>query len=122
MRAVFLMAGLMAFASAAQAEDWIAVCYGQEVQYTQTVGGKGFFHVPNANNGTYDTQKLVQSFYDGNLLCSVADPKAPRALSEVTEVCANKSKKTIAIMNLTDKKPVTPQNATVICEARISVF
>jgi len=122
MRAVFLMAGLVAFAAAAQAEDWIAVCYGQDAQYTQTVGGTGYFHIPNAN-GTYDTQKLVQSFYDGNTLCGTADSRAPRALSEVAEVCADKVKKTISVMKLNETgKHVTPQNAHVLCTARVGVY
>ena len=121
MRAMLLMAGFAIFAAAAQAEGWMAICGGQEVQYIQTIGGAGYFHVP-AGNGTYDTQKLVQSFYDGKVLCGTADPKAPRALSEVAEVCADKAKKTVAIMKFGDKKPLTPQNAQVICEARIDAF
>jgi hypothetical protein len=122
MRTLLLAAALAALTSAANAEDWIAVCYGQDAQYTQTVGGKGYFHVAN-NNGTYDTQKLVQSHYDGNILCGTADPKAPRALSEVSEVCADKTKKTISVMFLSDTAhPVTPGNAKPYCAARVGVY
>jgi hypothetical protein len=122
MRWLLLAAGL-ALTSAANAQDWIAVCYGKDSQYTQTVGGAGFFHVAN-NNGTYDTQKLVQSYHDGNIVCGTADSRAPRAMSEVAEVCADKTKKTISVMTLADDvgKKITPQNARVYCDARISVF
>jgi hypothetical protein len=122
MRLLLLAAGL-ALTTAANAADWIAVCYGQDSQYTQTVGGAGFFHVAN-NNGTYDTQKLVQSYHDGNIICGTADSRAPRAMSEVAEVCADKVKKTISVMTLADDagKKIAPQNARVYCTARISVF
>jgi len=121
MRAMLLTAGFAVFAAAAHAEGWMAVCAGQEVQYIQTIGGAGYFHVPTGD-GSYDTQKLVQSFYDGKVLCGTADPKAPRALSDVAEVCADKAQKTVAIMKRDDRKPVTPHNAQVICEARIDTF
>ncbi len=122
MRILFLAAALAALTSAANAEDWIAICYGQDVQYTQTIGGKGFFHVAN-NNGTYDTQKLVQSYYDGNIVCGTADTRAPRANSEVSEVCADKAKKTISVMYLNDTQHrIAPENAKLFCTARVSVY
>ena len=123
MRAFLLAAGLAALTGSANAADWIAVCFGQDSQYTQTIGGAGYFHVAN-NNGTYDTQKLVQSFYDGNIVCGTVDPKAPKALSEVAEVCADRNKRTVSVMTLADDvgKRITPQNARVYCTARIDVL
>jgi hypothetical protein len=123
MRLLLLAAAMTGLVTSAHAADWIAVCYGQDSQYTQTIGGGGYFHVAN-NNGTYDTQKLVESFYDGNIVCGTADPKAPKALSEVAEVCADKTKKTVSVMTLADDvgKRITPQNARVYCSARIDVF
>jgi len=123
MRLVILAAACAAFATGASAEDWIAVCYGQDSQFTQTVGGAGFFHVANGN-GTYDTQKLVQSYYNHNVVCGVVDPKAPLAMSQVAEVCADKVKKTISLMTIADDvgKKITPQNARVYCQARVNVF
>ena len=122
MRLMLLAAGL-ALTSAANAADWIAVCFGQDSQYTQTINGSGYFHIANGN-GTYDTQKLVQSYYDGNIVCGTVDPKAPQAMSEVAEVCADKVKKTVTVMTLADDvgKKITPQNAHVYCSARIDVF
>ena len=122
MRLLLLAAGLL-LTTAANAQDWIAVCYGKDSQYTQTIGGPGYFHVAN-NNGTYDTQKLVQSFYDGNIVCGTADSRAPTAMSEVAEVCADKVKKTISVMTLADDvgKKITPQNAREYCTARINIF
>ena len=122
MRLLLLAAGLL-LTTAANAQDWIAVCYGKDSQYTQTIGGPGYFHVAN-NNGTYDTQKLVQSFYDGNIVCGTADSRAPTAMSEVAEVCVDKVKKTISVMTRADDagKKITPQNAREYCTARVSVF
>jgi len=123
MRVLTVAAALAALAGAANAEDWIAVCFGQDSQYTQTVGGAGYFHVANGN-GTYDTQKLVQNYYDGTIVCGIADPKAPLAMSEVAEVCADKVKNTVSVMTLADDvgKRITPQNARVYCTARVNVF
>ncbi len=123
MRLLILALTLAGLGASAQAADWIAVCYGQDAQYTQTINGSGFFHVANGN-GTYDTQKLVQIHYDGNQVCAVADPKAPKAMSEVAEVCADKTKKTISVMTIADDvgKKITPQNAHVYCNARVDIF
>jgi hypothetical protein len=123
MRLMLLAAAGLVFTASANAGDWIAVCYGEDAQYTQTISGQGFFHVANGN-GTYDTQKLVQNFYDGNVVCGVVDPKAPKAMSEVAEVCADKVKKTISVMTIADDvgKKITPQNAHVYCTARVDVF
>lgn len=120
---MLLLAAGIALTAGAHAADWIAVCYGQDTQYTQTVNGPGYFHVANGN-GTYDTQKLVQNYYDGNIVCGMADPKAPKAMSEVAEVCADKIKKTVSVMTVADDvgKKITPQNAHVYCTARIDVF
>ena len=123
MRILTVAAALAGLANTADAADWIAVCYGQDSQYTQTVNGPGYFHVANGN-GTYDTQKLVQSYYDGNIVCGTVDPKAPKAMSEVAEVCADKVKKTISLMTVADDvgRRSTPQNAHEYCKARIDVF
>jgi hypothetical protein len=125
MRGLVLAAALAALSSAAQAaeQNWIAVCFGEDAQYMQTIGGKGFFHVSNGNR-TYDTQKLVQSFYDGNMVCAIPDEKAPRANSGIAEICADKTAKTISVLYLrdTNAKRVIPKNATLYCKARIDVL
>ncbi len=125
MRLLLAAAAFAAFSSAASAaeQNWIAVCFGEDAQYMQTIGGAGFFHVSNGDR-TYDTQKLVQSFYDGNTVCSVPDEKAPRANSAVAEVCADKKAKTISVLYLrdTNAKRVIPKNATLYCKARIDVL
>jgi hypothetical protein len=104
-------------------KTWIAICFGEDAQYTQTIGGAGFFHVGTGRR-TYQTQKLVQSHYDGNLVCAVPDPKSPPADTEVAIVCADLAAKTISLMSLStaQTKRVTPQNATVFCKARIDVL
>ncbi|HUO99222.1 MAG TPA: hypothetical protein VMU01_11165 [Rhizomicrobium sp.] len=123
MRLLLIAAGFALSTCAASAEDWIAVCFGQDTQYTQTINGPGYFHVANGN-GTYDTQKLVNSYHDGNMVCGTVDPKAPKALSEIAEVCADKANKYISVMTLADDvgKKITPQNSHVYCQARVSVY
>jgi len=122
MRMLLAAATLAALAPAAGAEDWIAVCYGRDAQYTQTIGGEGYFHVGNGDR-TYDTQKLLQSFHDGNRVCGTADTRAPRASSGISEVCADKANKTVSVMFLSETgKRITPENATLYCQARISVL
>ncbi len=104
-------------------QTWIGVCYGEDTQYTQTVGGAGYFHV-GIGNHRYDTQKLKQSYYDGTVVCAVPDPKAPRAESNVAEVCADRTKKTISVLyrNGTQTKTAVPHNAQLYCKARINVL
>jgi hypothetical protein len=136
MRALVIMAALATLTSAVDAapkaspkpaapaeQTWIGTCFGEDTQYTQTVGGAGFFHVGNGDR-TYDTQKLVQSFYDGTTICAIPDPKAPRASSNVAEVCANRTTRVISVLYQRDTltKMVIPKNAGPYCRARIDVL
>jgi hypothetical protein len=124
MRALVLVAALAALSSAAQAEDnWISVCFGEDAQYMQTIGGKGFFHVANGDR-TYDTQKLVQSFYDGNKVCGIPDEKAPRANSDIALICADKTTRMVTVLYRrdTNTKMVRPANALPYCKARIDIL
>lgn len=113
-----------AAAAATKAEKTvIAICFTEDTQYTQTIGGQGFFHVSN-HNGTYDTQKLVQTVYDGTTVCAVPDPKAPRANSDIAMVCANLKDKMVSVLYRRDTqtKMVRPANALPYCKARIDVL
>ncbi len=120
--ATFAALSSAAFAAPAE-QNWISVCFGEDAQYMQTINGPGYFHVSNGNR-TYDTQKLVQSFYDGNMVCAIPDEKAPRANSAIAEICADKAAKTISVLYLrdTNAKRVIPRNATLYCKARIDVL
>ncbi len=102
---------------------WIAICFGEDAQYTQTVGGPGFFHVGNGDR-TYQTQKLVQIQYDGNTICAVPDPKAPRATTDIALVCADRNAKVISVMygRDTGAKAVKLANALPYCKARVDVL
>jgi hypothetical protein len=102
---------------------WIAICRGEDAQYTQTINGPGFFHVGNGDR-TYQTQKLVQSHFDGTTVCAVPDPKAPRASTDIALICADNGTKTVSVMYASDKgaKPVKPANAQPYCQARIDVL
>ena len=124
MRTLVLIAALAALSSAAQAEEnWISVCFGEDSQYMQTVGGSGFFHVSNGNH-TYDTQKLVQSYYDGNKVCAIPDEKAPHANSDIALICADKTTKMVSVLyrRETNTKMARPSNALPYCRARIDVL
>lgn len=101
----------------------IAICFGEDTQYTQTIGGRGFFHVSN-QNGTYDTQKLVQSYWDGNMVCAVPDEKSPRANSDIALICANMKDKMVSVLYRRDTttKMVRPSNALPYCKARIDLL
>jgi hypothetical protein len=136
MRALIVAAALVAMTGAGLAKSaekpaapakgeptWIAICLGQDAQYTQTINGPGFFHVGNGDR-TYQTQKLVQSQFNGTLVCAVPDPKAPRASTDVALVCADNNAKTVSVIYARDKgaKPVTPANALPYCQARIDVM
>jgi hypothetical protein len=133
MRALVLVAALAmtgaglakppAKAPAKAETTWISICFGEDAQYTQTINGPGFFHVGNGDR-SYQTQKLVQSFYDGNMVCGVPDPKAARATTDIALICADKNTKMISVMYGRDKgsKPATPANALPYCKARIDAL
>lgn len=110
-------------AKPAAEETWIAICFGQDAQYTQTINGAGYFHLGTGQR-SYQTQKLVQTQYDGNQVCAIADPKAPHADSNVAMICADRAAKTISVMSdsTAETKKVLPQNTTVFCTARIDVL
>jgi hypothetical protein len=135
MRAVALVAALAVMTGAGLAkpaekaakpaaeETWIAICFGQDAQYTQTINGPGYFHLGTGQH-SYQTQKLVQTQFDGNKVCAIADPKAPHADSNVAMICADRTAKTISVMSdsTAETKKVLPQNTTVFCTARIDVL
>ena len=102
---------------------WFVVCFDQDAQFTQVLGGVGFFHSGNGDH-TYQTQKMVQSFFDGNTLCAVSDPKAPKATSGVAEVCVNRAAHVVSLMYDSDaaSKRVTPKNADPFCQAHFDVI
>ncbi|MDE2184816.1 MAG: hypothetical protein KGJ78_17525 [Alphaproteobacteria bacterium] len=121
MRAFIILVAAALTACAANAADWVSVCYGQDAQYMQTIGGPGYFHIGNGD-GTYDTQKLTQAYYDGNIVCGTADPKAPVGSNHVGMVCADKSRKVISVMYLEQmKQKHSPKDAPAYCNARVSV-
>lgn len=138
MRAMIFAAALIAMAGPALAAPkaakpavekpaaettWVAVCFGEDAQYTQTIGGTGFFHLGTGQR-TYQTQKLRQSYFDGSKVCATPDPRAPQADSQLAEVCADMTAKSISVMSLTtaETKKVTPQNATYFCKASITAY
>jgi hypothetical protein len=118
---LLIAAAVLALSPAAYAADWVAVCYGQDAQYMQTIGGAGYFHL-GLGDGSYSTQKLHQTYYDGNMVCGSADPKAPESAEHVGMVCADITRKAITLMYKDDlSHGKSPKDAPVYCTARVSV-
>jgi opacity protein-like surface antigen len=120
-RFLFAAALLALMPSAANAAAWIAVCHGLDVQYAQTVGGTGYFHI-GQGDGSYQTQRVSQSFYDGTTVCGAAVPNAPQVQEAIAQVCADKTKKTVSIIYKGEKKnPKLPDDAQLYCSATVTV-
>jgi hypothetical protein len=100
MRKLLLAAALaVSMPAAANAGTWIAACTdGQNLQYNQTIGGKGVLYLEMAN-GNYQSIGLVQSSYDGKVVCSVTDAKPQHGGEPLVKirVCADKANNTITL-------------------------
>jgi opacity protein-like surface antigen len=84
-----LVAALMP--AAANAATWIAACTdGKNVQYNQTIGGKGVLYL-QTTNGDYQGITLAQSSYDGNVVCGTADVELPSGAAPFIKACADKA-------------------------------
>ena len=92
MRRIILIAAIIALApAAANAQTWIAACNdGVDLQYTQTVGGKGILHM-SKGDGTYQGTALVQNSYNGTIICSVGDDRTPPNGEHALKICADRS-------------------------------
>jgi hypothetical protein len=125
MRKLLLAAALaVSMPAAANAGTWIAACTdGQNLQYNQTIGGKGVLYLENAN-GTYQSVNLVQNSYDGNVVCSVTDakPQPGADLFVTVKVCADKAHNTITLKY---KDPTgngrSVDDSTPYCTAAVTV-
>jgi len=115
-----LVAALMP--AAANAATWIAACYdGKNVQYNQTIGGKGVLYLQK-DDGNYQGLALTQSSYDGNVVCGVADDKQQPGGGLSIKVCADKAKNTIT-MKFKDPtgKGQSIDDAAPYCNAAVTV-
>jgi len=120
MRTMFLAAAAILVAGPAMAQQtWIAACQGgKDAQYTQTVDGQGSFNIANGD-GTYATVPVKQTFYNGAIVCGATGAKGE---SQIAEVCADTNRNVIAVMSTAQiSKGVLPENATIYCEASVSV-
>lgn len=122
MRILFFVLALAALTpTPANAAAWVAYCFGRDAQYMQEIGGVGFFHI-GQGDGTYETQRLNQTFYDGNVVCGMANPKAPQVSEQIAQVCADKTHKTIFVLYQGQgARGIPPKEPTPYCDAKITV-
>ncbi len=130
MRKLFLVVAVAALASVAahaaketKAKSWVAVCMdGKDAQYTQTIGGVGYFHLGD-DNGSYQTLRLTQTFYDGTAVCGAVDTKLPAGTTPIGQVCANRSRNTIYFKYRDAKDTTLPdEKVGVFCQAMVTVY
>ena len=123
MRKFLLIAALAALTPvAANAATWVAVCTdGKNVQYNQTIGGKGVLYLETAN-GDYQGITLAQSSYDGNAVCGTTGVELPSGAAPFIKVCANKTRKIISLRYQDPTKPGSKlQDAGTFCTATVTV-
>jgi hypothetical protein len=125
MRILLLAAALTAsMPVAANAGTWIAACTdGQNLQYNQTIGGKGVLYLQMAD-GNYQSVDLVQNSYDGNVVCSATDAKPQPGIEPLVKikVCADKANNSITLKyeDATGKGPSVDDKAPY-CRAAVTV-
>jgi len=122
MRKFLLIAALAALTpAAANAATWVAICSdGKNVQYNQTIGGTGFLYL-KTDTGIYQTARLSQTFFNRTAVCGAVYGNAPAGAEPITQVCINKSSKTIYLKY----QPPTPGSSVVgagtFCPATVTV-
>lgn len=101
---------------------WIAACYdGKTLQYSQTIGGKGFLYL-DVGEGDYQRIALIQNSYNGNVICSVDDSVVPPGGEHFLKVCADATNNIITL-KYTDpvKKKLLIDDAAPYCKAAVTV-
>jgi len=123
MRKLLLAAVLTLFApTSANAATWIAACYdGKDLQYNQTLGGKGFLYL-QMGNGDFQGVPLIQQSADANVVCSVVDDHPKPGAAHYLKVCADMSENTITLTykDPTGKEPPI-DGSTPYCKAAVTV-
>ncbi len=115
--------------STSYAATWIAICNdGQNLQYNQTLNGKGLLYLKvkdsKGTSHTWQVAKLDQTFYNGTAICGTVlgngVGNAATGRHPITQICANKSRKTIYVKY---KHPyeVRPFESGVFCKANVMV-
>jgi hypothetical protein len=119
-RLILIAAFAVLMPGPANAAAWVAVCFGRDVQYTQDIGGVGYFHV-GIGDGTYETQRLIQTYYDGNIVCAAADPKAQQISVQIGQICADKTRKVVTADFRSQAHTGPSKDAQIYCDARVTV-
>lgn len=119
----------ISFSARAAAVTWIAICNdGQNIQYNQTLNGSGLLYMKVSDDQgkmhTWQVARLEQTFYNGTAICgSVLNNGHGNAATgghPITQVCVNKSRKTIYLKY---KHPYEPKDfeSGVFCKADVTV-
>jgi len=118
MRGLLALAAFVALTSGAEAALWTAACNDEkQLQYQQIIGQEGYLH--QGSNGSYETIKLKQSYFDGKIVCgSVAAKAGP---NEVAAICADNAGQLIRVLTGAQlAKGMRPEKAPVYCRATVS--
>ena len=123
MRKLLFAAAMLAFAPAsASAQTWIAACTdGKDLQYNQTIGGKGFLYL-QMGNGDYQGIPLIQESADAKMVCSAVDDHPKPGAAHYLKVCADISENTITLTykDPTGKEPPIDGSAPY-CKAAVTI-
>jgi hypothetical protein len=118
----FALAALLAM-QAARADIWVSTCTARDLQYNQTIGGKGIVHIGNGD-GTYQSVRLTQTFYDGTSVCGTTDTGQQEPFIPLAEICASRSRDSIYVLTkpAKGKDQSGAMTETPFCRAQITVL
>lgn len=124
----FLLAATFALAipSAANAVTWIAQCNdGKNVQYNQTIGGKGLLYMKGAGGAVtsyIQMAHLDQTSATATEVCGTIVGNASPPTPPFTFICINNSTKVISLKYQNPTVPGAPlQSAGTYCKATVTI-
>ena len=109
------------------AKTWIATCTdGKNIQYNQTENGTGFMYMKvkdsSGNYSIYQMARLEQTFSNGTAICgTVLENGTGNSGKPITQLCANKSRKTIYVKYKHPYDSSQPVKSGVFCKAKVVI-
>jgi hypothetical protein len=116
---------MMAGSASAAPAVWSAACFSPErLQYQQTINGPGYVHAGTSTSGgqtAFDTVRLKQSYFDGNMVCGrIVVKTGPK---ELGAVCADNKNQNIRIETGAQvAQGISPEQAPVYCKASVTIL